>query len=606
MTEPVNQQSIDSSASRTDASLLTDLDHKTTQRYLDIARTTLSQTSMVATLWLAAVIIAWWSIEQEIGLRSAELRAYTTQYIDAYKAYEEQQKDCRDQSKKEDDNTHNTSNRIYKKIDVCERTSAHRERTSEAKLAYNQAKNSTIEFNLPTFSKFRAPTQLAPLVLTVIILSLASYMAFMRERVFRYLSKALRNFKEAQKLPLQKIGDVLAPRPWWIGPLPNKSGEFVSSEEFASSLGWSNHKEVSFVFIGTFWFILLLIQFLLIIDGASFNHEIRRIEQLEPLESMSTVLVSGLYWCLFGMTVSLAVHWFLPASIPDACLQPRDEINHSRRMFLIHISTGIALALVVRGSVENVFLKAVHQVRRPRYRKKQFHTTTRAPKNGLLINPKSGVVHAVHGGNVIGLDHPKHYSDKPKLEHWHLFEELAALSFTTSLPKRNSAAGAPFGILPHANQSHTSIVSELVFHQALNKQEYKTALAVMTRGIEQDIIFKRKARIVREIDTGVGALKNSRRKPRKRHKGVSQMPSASANQEQDKIEWIPRVSFRLYDLIAKSSVQLGQPDWMNKMLLIIEQHKLQTLFKDRIAKWKDTNSQWHRGITNQGRSSNVG
>lgn len=607
MTEPTSQLNSDASTVKAALPSASEVDPKTAQRYFDIAKTTISQASTTAILWLAAVIVVWWSIEQEIVLKSAELKSTTTKYLEAYKAYETQHKACLDQSKKQEHSSQNRDNRIKAKVDVCEGISSYQERINEAKLGYNQAKNSAIDFNLPTFPKFRVPTQLAPLVLTVIILSLAGYMAFMRERVFRYLSKALQNLKETQKIPLEKIGDVLAPRPWWISPLPSKSGESISPDEFASSLGWSNHKEASLVFIGLFWFILLLIQFLLIIDGASFNQDIERVEQLEPLASFSTVVVSRMYWCFFGMTVSLAVHWFWPSSIVDTHLQPRAEINHSRRTFLLHLTAGTALALVMRGSIESAFLKRVSQIRRPRYRTRQVHTITRVPKDGLLLNPRSGVAHAIHHGRVVGLDYPKDYTDKPKIVHWHLAKELDVLSFTTS-PKNTQQHSAPScGIPAHMNKRHVSLITEAAFFRACDSGQYQTALAIMARGIEQDIACKKRAGHIISIDAQTNTpLTKPRRKPRKRHKVMQNISNNLRSPDGRDVRRLPRVSFRLYDSLARASVKLGRPDWLKELRTLIDQYELRTIFESRIANWENPNSEWYRGITKQGRSSNVG
>ena len=647
MTQPTDQPNSDASTAKVISPSISEVDHKTAQRYLDIAKTTISQTSTVGILWLVAIIVAWWSIELEMWTLKGQMEKAAKIVKTTYStlAQEERKKIAQGQAfdiphsfskdrrylpmsddtqghvaiSKEDSKSSNTR-ALTQKDGKCESIDCYEARSDKKYQKYAEVKGGTVEFNLPTFSKFKVPTQVAPLVLVGIILLLAIYMTFMRMRAFRYVSRGLQIYKADTKTPLQELGDILAPRSWWIAPLPGRPGECVLPEEFASCLGWSNPKEASRVLVALFWLTLFLIQIRLVTSGSYFIQEIIRadlfiksieeainLEHSKPVNHALWVLV-GMYWMFFGMTISLGVRWFWPGAIPDAYQEPRIEICRSRRTFLIHATVGVALAIVMSSNLPKTLSMtlshALPHVRRPRYRKKRVTTTVKETEDGLLLNPKSGVIHAHSHGHVVGLSYPKGSDKKANVEKWKPLNNVALLLPVTSSKHYNSTTRASCGIPVHMNKDHVSIITELAFFRALDSEQYQTALAIVIGGIEQDIVCKRRAGHIIAIDAETERpVRKSRLKPRKRRKSTQKFMNnwSSINER-----YVPRVSIKLYDSLARAAVEKNKPDWLKEMLTRIDRHKLRGTFESRITKWTDPNSEWYRGITKQGRSSNVG
>ncbi len=535
---------------------------KTAYRYLDIARATVAHTSTIAILWLVAIIVCWWSIEQDIEQHNQNAEEVSRSYPEVAGKYKDKQR--RDLvntlRNKELNNECNSDDCVETIFQV-------------SKQKVEQTRSGTIDFQLPTFSPFKVPTRIAPAVLSGIILLLAIYLSLMRERTFRYLGRALRILRGDLKTPMEKIGDVLSPRSWWVPPLPRKSGEIVSSEDFSVALGWCRPEEVSKVLVLLFWMVLFLIQLRLTLSGVSFIEEITRTAVLRaeanlPLERA----LVGVYWAFLGMTVSLGVRWLWSGHVPDSVLSPKDEIKGSRRRFLLHTGAGLALAILASSQTLHLVrsLTLPHISRHPRFRKQRPFANLLGA-DGLRLNPRSKVIHLINDGHIVGVRNSRVGKMQPVDNLWSLVNDTGN----------------------HIDKSAVSVGTEFASRELLKLNQTELAFQILMQGIKKDIAFKKSAGIIRTD-------KARRRKPRRRHRLKPRIAKAVASKEKPGVHPLPKpvpvVTVRLYDFVARNSVALNKPKWLMLLLALIKDQGLSDVLGDRVSKWVDPKSKWHRDV----------
>jgi len=515
-------------------------------RYLDVAKAAAGRTGAIALLWLATVAISWWSIEHELSVQSKRAADASIEYNTAAQRFEEAQGDVRKSSPPDG---------------AEEKAKKAEEALSRAGKELNESRLGTVEFKLPTFPGFRVSTRVAPALLSAIILLLAVYLTFMRERAFRYLALALRLLRIDLKDPMERIGEVLGPRSWWVAPLPKEHGIYLAPEDFAVALGWARPTSAPILWIALFWLALIAIQLRVTYMAVSFLSEFISSAFLRNVANVPLVAtLQGLYVMLFGITMSLGFWWLRAGAVPDYEKDPDAEQMISRRRFIAHARDGLVLALVSNSKVTYWFRTFAlpflrHQ---PRFRapKASFTKTTEA--DGLRVNSRSNVVHLAKDGHITGLR-----------------DRRAGLWVNVPATLEN-AVGA------RSARSSLSPISEYVAKSLLRVGRSDAALSLLLLGIREDLAFKKKAGITR-------FLNHRRAKPRRRQKasGIREVKQKQAQRAVIDSQAVPVVSVRLYDMLFNEAVRLGRADVISELLLLIESNKLSPIFESRTIAWEE-------------------
>lgn len=583
-----------------------DKDHwqKTADRYLDVARTSASRTSTIVLLWFVAIILCYADMRHQIFqheevlkeakgalIKESSGRNYAIKEIEKIKEDKKDTADHHDDfevyGKSEDQET-TCEEELNKKtgknwfiIQSC------REKGIKYQIKELDAKRSApVKFQFPPIEGFDVPLFFAPAVLSLIILLLVMYLTFIRNRTFRYLGRALRIQRDNLGVSIEKIGDVLSPRHWWLAPLPQKPGTLVTADEFAIALGWRYPSQASSILIFLFWLALILLQFDLIMTHITLQQSLYKNDYIaEYLKGEIPFMhaFSAAYFIVLGMTASYTFWWFRPGVVPDDIPNPDTEIQAERRQLLVHLSAGFTMVLIANsGMLQGLKYRVSRfaQKRIPRYRTRRSLVKTPGLP-GLLLNGKSNVVHFTNRGQIVGI------RDLNPSTLWRL--EINAL-FT----KPDT----------YLNRSVISVASEYIGKEFFEKNQVEDGLNALMRGIEQDLSYKKKAGLYQGVNT-------KRKKPRKKRSlferaGKRLNSSAKGAQQQD-VQRYPVISLRLYDLFAKEAVRANKPESIRQLIVFIKENGLADAFKERITKWTNPESKWYRDLSKYGlRSSNVG
>ncbi|MBS0352436.1 MAG: hypothetical protein JSR83_00830 [Proteobacteria bacterium] len=518
---------------------------KAASRYLDIAKNTAGRSSTIAVLWLAAVLVIWWSIELAVSARVETIR-------EAAAAYREADVELGD-VKQQEDKAAGLASVELKQLATRKNAAATKRDAAGKKLTQENVE--PVDFQLPGFQKFRVPPAIAPAVLSFIILLLALYLTVVRRRTFLFLGRGLRIMLGELRTPMAKIGDVLCPRVWSITPLPRRSGVVVSSNNFANALGWRSPQQAVPIGILVFWVTLFALQLRLTTLGTDLVQPFVELS----LSGTTTGYVRktgllALYVAMLLTTVSLGICWFLPSTVPDDILEPDAEIKFERRHFAAHITVGLTAFILtsimpVRTTGTLRRLSRVFGLsRNPRFRE-QAALAAASGADGLRLSARSRLVRLVQFGRIVG-------TRNAKVKVLDSVESPAAMTGNSRvIPVRNCV----------------SVICEHAARSALVNRQFELAMTILLEGIKMDLEFKRRACI-----------------------SMASTPR------------VPAVSIRLYDMVARESVHAGNREWLEKLMTFINDNGLSSAFSTRKEKWTNPKNKWHRSVISQGRSSKVG
>jgi hypothetical protein len=517
---------------------------------VEIARSTAQKTGAIAVLWLMAVGISWWSIESEIEAKTKKVTLAASEFSAAFKRHQ----DARYSLDEAQRRTGSDAKVLEEKTTTVDEAS---KSLDGARKSFLEAKESTIKFKLPTFPEFEIPTRAAPGILSAIVLALAGYLVFMRERTFRHLALGLRVMRARLREPMDRIGEVLGPRTWWMAPLPRRSGEVVTSEEFACALGWQRPENAARSTIGLFWLALLAIQLRVTQLGVGFLREFN----VSPDSGINLHLVSGLqslYVLIFGISASLAVTWFRPKSVPDGDFDVAREELEARRAALLRLrDAGIVLAFVLLiPRVERIASgEAARLFRRmPRFRKRAPGTPA-AGADGLRLNPRSAIVHLAMAGRLVGLRSGRTgaWKDSPA--------GLAAVSDS------------------RMDRSSVSPIAEFGARRLLAEGSIDAGLQLLQRAIAEDLAFKQSAGLVRSAG-------ERRAKPRRRrtHAAAARHQVLPRTAPAGRA---PTVSVRLYDLLAEQAIRGNRLPALSALIDFVQKNELAPALGSRVSTWSE-------------------
>lgn len=609
-----------------------DKDHwqKTADRYLDVARASAATTGTVAILWLVVVGLCVLSFRYDVEHLAAEINeakedkqkatARLKLLLEEREEQELLEKQNQPETKKKivSNFKHNLNLLSEEERKIQCRKEEDKEIRDSEELLYCYKKNQEdagktlekilkdkkVKFQLPALPSFKLSIFVAPVVLSFILLGLAFYIALMRDQTFTYLGRALSILRGELKTPIEKVGDVMSPRNWWIVPLPKISSPIVANEEFAKALGWSYPSQAHSFLIISFWLAHVILQSYLIYLSIHFYVDFLEKDAggagIEPGILISFVLM---IFCL-GITIAIIVLWFRPNTVPGEILRPEEEIEKGRRYFFTVVGKGSAITLISYmltiyqlGDTKTKLYKSknlfVHPLRKPRFRKKEpFVSVNSYQLRGLLLYPftkppvripayitnMATKANTANTANLVGMRR----SQLPKeLKYSLLKSGLLVRDLLKKLEPSELIDNSSIRI----NRSIVSASYEFAAKALFNNNQSENAFKVLMTGMEQDLKYKQRAKLSRGIN-------DHRNKPRKRKQSLPKIVPGQLNWNRELT-----VSIRLYDLFAKEAVRNERSEWIECQLIpFIEANGLDSVFEHRIAKWTNPESKWYRDL----------
>ncbi|MBP6131377.1 hypothetical protein [Thauera sp.] len=519
---------------------------------METARGAASRTGPIAILWLVAVAVSWWSIESEVIAQTVKAASATREYSFAAKRYQEAKESLQAHELRTDakDDAKDESKR-------AELTAAEKQ-LDNATSMLQASRTGTVEFKLPTFPGFKVGTKIAPGILSAIVLILALYLTRMRATTCRYLALALRIRRRDFQEPMETIGEVLGPRLWWIAPLPKRSGQVVSANDFAHALGWHQPKNAARWQVFLFWLVLLAIHLRTTYLGVAFLHEFVGSSLLRGAVDVTLVnALQAIYVLLFGLSASLAFGWLRPRSVPDEPIEFPSETHQERREALTHLRNAAVLVVASHASTVRLFSAILSRSFRrvPRFKRARRPLTSVAGADGLRNNHRSAVLHVAIQGHLVGLRNARvgDWKDTP----------VDASSFQVSKPNRSS-------ISPTAEFAAKALI-------AAGKVD--DGLRLLLRAIYDDFSFKLRAGLL-WLPT------QRRRKPRRRRREPGPLSASHTSPPKGQLERpIPAVSVRLYDLLAKEAIRGNRADILNELGSFVAKQNMTAALGSRTSAW---------------------
>jgi len=258
------------------------------------------------------------------------------------------------------------------------------------------------QLKLPGGFDLEVPAYFAPIVWTLVCLSLLWYLAFGRRRQFALMGRALRVLKEEAHYQSEALTDLCPALPWWLFPLPRKDGASVSCVEFQQAGGWlANRTRLIGTCVVAFGLLLATQFFTLSISWRAFS-------RLASQDKPAQFALHELTIVVFVLTALWVVEWLRPTTVPDQLARDRSPNDWSRRNVVVSAAALFAGVLAhpldnVVGSLRSRTSAASAKEnpnagRNPRFKRKKRKILS-VPKidapNDALFNPKSRVVHYV-------------------------------------------------------------------------------------------------------------------------------------------------------------------------------------------------------------------
>lgn len=550
---PTQTKAIRARPTKTVPSVATEHHRRAADRSTEFAKAAAGKTGTVSILWLVAVAICWSSIEAEVATQTSQVAGVASEYEEASRKFNEAEDRLIRLSPNEP--TYAARQQQLTAADMSLKSAT-------AKLA--AAKTSTVEFKLPTLPSFQVATTLAPGVLSAVILFLAIYVSVMRSRAFMYLARSLSILRSKLNEPIERVGELVGPRPWWAAPLPRRDGHTVTAAEFAVALGWTVPKRASLVAISAFWMILICIQLRLTYMGLAFSQEFVASPLLRNAgSSLLFDVAQAAYVGFMTATLSIAALWLKPAVVPDYA-NVADEELAERRAVLRHARNALVVATVLNGRLSMTLLRATAALRRvrPRFRIPLPARTTADGPDGLRYNPKSHVVHVVSSGvlRAVRSNQVGAWKDVP----------------LTALDEPRMAA---------SKSSHSeSVRTGAAFLFSLAKED--AAFGWLLSGIQTDFHMKKRAGIVRPLKT-----RREKGRHRSSFSAKSRQPVYPFSAASMRGAFVPVVDVLLYDLVAREAKHRNRPDVLGELFAFIETHGLSESLAKRKAYWQTVSAQ---------------
>ena len=302
------------------------------------------------------------------------------------------------------------------------------------------------------------------LLLNIFLVIIVTYTYFTRRICIKFISKALRIYKNEPTLQINKYQDFNLSSPYWLAPLPKYKNMDLDPLELRSILGWTN----SFGFWNSMQtltlFLILFIQTRLVYISFIMNGS--KINAIFFLGSTITFF-----------TLLIIFYWLLPFKIQDNFNHEAISNPVSRRDFIIVSSFSAILILHYTASPFLPKLLHIGFKRKPRFRNKRLKVNYKLSnaKNDILINRKTNVVFYVDSfGRSINFKSIATGDDFKR------FGQNSAFFKTIRLLINN-------GTTPRFPLGNTSWHAENIALEYLTRDDFKTAVLILLSAIENTI-----------------------------------------------------------------------------------------------------------------------
>lgn len=313
--------------------------------------------------------------------------------------------------------------------------------------------------------KFGTPPQFAALTWLFLVACAAVYLLVQRRICLALLAKSLRRLRE-----LDPEGGFdqypLAPAmPFWLAPLPTRSGAALTAGSLARALGWSQS--------GGEWRTVTIASLALIFSLVSLRVAWIGVVSVGAVGSSWTLV--GCMFTLLSLWALLAVEWWRPVAIADCYDEVDFPLRPSRRAFLLTALGSVlsfALARSVFASVTSARTKPREKSPRHRAgrRSRASHPLSGRLAPGFYRNPRSQVAFYVsEDGSLLAPSVPR---------------DLSALDPIVPDDLGKSAPGAGHRGL-WICKSVFSITYETAALDSMARGDPDGALAVLLKGVRQ-------------------------------------------------------------------------------------------------------------------------
>ncbi|NGZ11148.1 MAG: hypothetical protein CV088_17500 [Nitrospira sp. LK70] len=540
-------------------------------QYLLLARDTTQSSAKFAIAVLAPLVLIW-----VVNLESLPERIDSV--VSARSDYEQRNQIV-------EDTEGATNEEVRKKLD---------ERKDEAKKEYDKLQKKLEEASQVELLGLKIPVPphfLAPFWGVVLVL-LMWHIANSRRRATSLIARAARIYRYELPVSAHMLGDRACGMPFWLAPLPLEKGTHLTAKEFRRAIGWDKTHLLHYRGVLVLLTVVLLIHLRVAWIGfelAAAEGKIARAEGSSYSQSVSRYKVPTTIRfynvLLLGIDLGLILMWLRPRPVPDTYPRDRDPYRRDpyrceRRVFLkrsVSLALGVSVLahgcwtirndLSMRSTVLRIPGLSLFSRRNPRFvsnKKSPLLTTTL--RHGFYMNTRSNIAHYVNESRTGNVFVGVRQGERPN-----------QLSQAQLQPISTQTLGS-LGGDRRAHLSVSSISFELLATRLARDGHFDDACETFLTGIRHDLRYKRASnRIEKEFSRDKQDNRTSqqiRREPR--------------------ADRLPRVSYRLYDLLAKLSVQSNKPQYLERATRLIKLENLSPLFVSRIQKWQQPEGKWWR------------